>query len=118
MKFFLLPGLFLALANATAIPSSAKITYDGYRVLRVQSSPHVKELIQSLGLSTWKGAPKATGTVDVVVPPGVKDLDGFDAHVMHEDLGASIAQEAQFEPYAGNANCSIWIRTLLTGYTP
>ena len=106
MKSLLFSSLFLALVNATAIVSTSKISYDGYKVLRVQSSPHVKELIQSLGLSTWKGAPKDTGTVDVVVPPGVKDLDGFDAHVMHVDLGASIAQEAQFEPYIGKAGFS------------
>ena len=104
MKFLLLSSLFLALANATAIVSTGKISYDGYKVLRVQSSPQVKEVIQSLGLATWKGAPKDTGTVDVVVPPGVKDLNQFDAHVMHADLGASIAQEAQFEPYAGKVH--------------
>ena len=101
MKCLLISGLLFALANATAIVSTSEVNYDGYKVLRVQSSPRVKELIQGLGLSTWKGAPKDTGTVDVVVPPGVKDLDEFDAHVMHADLGASIAQEAQFEPYAG-----------------
>ncbi len=98
MKNILLSSLLIALVSAAAVPG--KVDYDGYRVVRVKSSDKVKSIIAEKSLETWVGAGKANGQVDVVVPPGVEAFDGTDAQVMHQDLGASIARESNFEVYA------------------
>jgi hypothetical protein len=105
----------LALASTVV----AKTTYDGHQALRIVAGEDVTELqnvINSLELPTWKGVtngvPRANALVDVVVSP--EKLDTFTeltanmtVEVMHEDLGASIAAEAQFEPYAGRLKTEI-----------
>ena len=102
MKILLFSNLFLSLVSAVAVPgATGKVNYDGYKVVRLQSSAQVKSMIQGLSLKTWNGAAKDDGEVDVVIPPGVKAFDGMDMQVMHEDLGASIAQEAKYDAYAG-----------------
>lgn len=108
MKGLLATTLCVALAAATAVPVK-KVSYDGYKVVRVNTGNHVDkvaEIIDSLGLTTWKGAPKANSHSDIVVPPS--KVAAFDAAVadlsstvMHEDLGASIAAESDFQIYAG-----------------
>lgn len=99
MKSLLISTLFLTLVSAVALEGQAK--YDGYKVVRVKSSPQVKKMIQGLSLSTWNGAAKDDGFVDVVVPPGVQPFDVATTQVMHKDLGASIAAEADYAVYAG-----------------
>ena len=98
MRNFLLSSLLVALTSAAAV--SNRVSYDGYRVVRVKSSDEVKSIIADNSLATWIGAGRANGQVDVVVPPGVKAFDGLDAQVMHQDLGASIAKESDYEVYA------------------
>ena len=63
-------------------------------------------MIQGLSLKTWNGAAKDDGEVDVVIPPSVHAFDGMDMEVMHENLGASIAEEAKYDAYAGT---QIWL---------
>lgn len=67
-------------------------------------------LIEDLNLSVWKGAPQGVPLpnthVDLVVPADkVAEFDertvGFNAEVMHEDLGASIAAEGIVASYQG-----------------
>ncbi len=103
----LIPVL-LGTARAAAV-QPAKVSYDGYKVFRVSVGDEVdkvKNLVSNLGLSTWKGAPRANAMADIVVPP--HQLDAFNSEVenmqlitMHEDLGASISEEAKFGVYAG-----------------
>ena len=97
MKAIFLSLLFISSSSAAAVPS--KVSYDGYKVVRVKSSPEVESIIQDHSLATWNGAGRAYGQIDVVVPPGVQALDGMDSHVMHEDLGASIAVETDYQAY-------------------
>ena len=99
---------FLSLAAGAAVVKS-KVTYDGYQVVRVpvkNQVAKVNNVISKLGLTTWKGAPRAGAFADIVVPPSKIDafnseIAGMDTITMHEDLGASISEESNFHVYAG-----------------
>lgn len=98
-----------ALASAAAVAKPEKVSYDGYKVFRVAVGTQVakiNDVVSSLGLTTWKGAPRAGAFADIVVPPTKIDafadkIAGLTAVTMHEDLGASIAEESNFHTYAG-----------------
>lgn len=113
MTFFLIHpyrlALFVAVAVAAGVqPRPAKLSYDGYKVFRVsvgRDVARVNDIVSHLGLTTWKGAPRAGAFADIVVPPtqlaGFHDeVAGLNVSTMHEDLGASIAEESAFHPYA------------------
>jgi len=104
-----LTGL-LALAEAAATPAAErKVSYDGYKVVRLavgDQAARLNGIVADLGLSTWKGAAKPGGLADVVVPPDrVGEFEALtadlDATTMHDDLGASMADEGVFRNYAG-----------------
>jgi hypothetical protein len=102
---FFLP--LFALASAFAVPG--KVSYDGYKVIRLavgNNVAQVNDIIDKLSLSTWKGGPKANGFADIVIPP--RQIQSFyestahmSSEVMHNDLGASIAEESKFDVYVG-----------------
>ncbi|KAL8802515.1 MAG: hypothetical protein Q9182_003755 [Xanthomendoza sp. 2 TL-2023] len=113
MKLFLLAPLILGLVSAVIVPRKAN--YDGYQVVRLSVGsdlPKVKNLIQSLALSTWNGGPKANAEVDIVVPADkVAEFQAstadLDKTVMHGNLGESISQETEYPAYRlGSANAS------------
>ncbi|KAH8899090.1 zinc carboxypeptidase [Thozetella sp. PMI_491] len=102
---------------AAAAVQQAKVSYDGYKVFRVAVGDEVAKvngIVEKLGLTTWKGAPRANAMADIVVPPA--QLEAFNAEIgdmqsitMHEDLGASIAEESNFGVYAAAASVnSTW----------
>lgn len=107
MEIFLLILYLLTLVSAAN--TGGKVSYDGHRVFRIEiddNLPRVNGLLRSLLLSTWN---RATNTVDVVVPPGKSKIfqektANITTHVMHEDLGASIAEEARYKNYLGKYN--------------
>lgn len=107
MKFLLAFLYLLAFVYGAAIPG--KVSYNNYKVIRVgveDSLAKVNDLLRELSLSTWNGAPKADGHVDVVVPGfQLKAFKGSTANmetqVMHENLGASIAKETDYKKYIG-----------------
>lgn len=110
MRYSLLvSGGLLALASAASVPSSEKKSYDGYKVVRLTVGEHVakvQNIVDRLGLTTWKGKPRANADADIVVPPSLigafeAEIAGMKAVTMHDDLGASIADEASFSVYAG-----------------
>ena len=109
MKFLAASLATIGLASAAAVES--KVDYSGWKVFRVNVGEHAAKLgsiVDSLQLETWKGKVSTSKVVDLVVPPtqiqefeaAAKDIN---TEVMHEDLGASIADEEVFEVYAGNA---------------
>lgn len=92
----------------------AKVSYDGSKAMRISVGSDVsavKSLIDTLALPTWKGVvngvPQPNGFVDLVVPYEKisafdKMTSGMKTEVMHEDLGASIADESSvMSIYAG-----------------
>jgi hypothetical protein len=107
MKQIIFSSLF-ALCAAVAV-QQRRVSYDGHKVFRVsvgQEVAKVNGIVSKLGLTTWKGAPRAGAFADVVVPPAQIDaftaeIAGMDTTTMHEDLGASIAKESIFHTYAG-----------------
>ncbi|KAL1837079.1 hypothetical protein VTJ49DRAFT_4307 [Mycothermus thermophilus] len=119
MKFQLLvsSGL-LALASAAAVQSPRK-SYSGYKVFRVDvgsDATRLNNVVDKLGLSTWKGRPRPNAQADIVVPPS--QLAAFEAEVaglkkvtMHEDLGLSIEDETSFSTYAAGSANATWFNS-------
>ncbi|KAH8591552.1 zinc carboxypeptidase [Bisporella sp. PMI_857] len=110
-------ALLLALNSAALV--AAKVSYDGAKAMRIAVGEDVVPLldvINELDLPTWKGlsngVPVANGHVDLVVPADkVAEFEQLTANmateVMHEDLGASIADEGREYVYiAGTANAT------------
>ncbi|KAL9018857.1 MAG: hypothetical protein Q9185_003875 [Variospora sp. 1 TL-2023] len=117
MRLPLLAPLALGFVSAIVLPRQAN--YDGYKVVRVEVGDKIAEvekLIEKFALSTWNGGAKAHSEVDVVVPADkIAEFDseaaGLDSSIMHENLGASIASEAEYQKYAiGSAN-STWFNS-------
>lgn len=107
MKLLLAFLYLLAFVYSAAVPG--KVSYDNDKVIRLgvgDNVSKVNDLLRELSLSTWNGAPKADGNVDVVVPESqlkaFKDLTAsMETQVMHENLGASIAKETAYDKYIG-----------------
>lgn len=103
---------FLSLAStALAIATQVKVNYDGYQVFRLKADEKnigkINDIVSSLDLQTWKSSAKV-GIADIVVPPEqvenfLRITEDFQREVMHDDLGASIAEEAQFDEYSAEA---------------
>lgn len=107
MKTFTALTALLATASAAAVPSE-KVSYDGYKVIRVSVADvdEVNSIVSKLDLTTWKDAQKAGSHADIIVPPSKltafeKATSGMDSVTMHEDLGKSIADESTFKTYVG-----------------
>ncbi|KAI4267089.1 MAG: hypothetical protein LQ337_008527, partial [Flavoplaca oasis] len=107
----------LSLVSSLIVPR--KVNYDGYKVVRLStgsSLAKVKTLIKDLSLSTWNGGPKENAEVDIVIPADkVTEFESSTADlaktVMHENLGAAIAEESDYSDYrVGSANAS-WFNT-------
>lgn len=104
----------LGMASAATLLEPRKVSYDGYKVVRLpvgNQVAKVNNIVSKLGLATWKGAPRKGAFADIVVPPSQiaafsEEVAGIDTIIMHEDLGASIAEESGFEIYAGLSPCT------------
>ena len=113
MKFI---GITLAsLGLATAASVTKKVSYDDWKVYRVNAGSNVAQftkVVNKLQLETWKGKPASNDVVDVMVPPSqIADFEasteGIETHIMHQNLGSSIADEEKVSRYAGTLSRSI-----------
>ncbi|KAJ0303921.1 hypothetical protein COL516b_006365 [Colletotrichum fioriniae] len=102
-------------AASVAGASSKRVSYDGTKVFRLSVGDEVDRVngvVDKLQLTTWKGAPRAGAFADIVVPATEvasfkAEVAGMNLTTMHEDLGASIADESGFSVYAvGSANAT------------
>lgn len=116
MKSLTLLSAFFASALAAAV-QPRKVSYDGYKVFRLavesDNIHRINGVIDKLSLQTWQSAEKTGSFTDIVVEPSQleafnKETFGLKTIVMHENLGASIAEEADFQPYAVGAVNSTW----------
>lgn len=115
MRTVIALSALLASASAAAV-SSPKVSYDGYKVVRVSAgadTDRVNKLVEKLGLATWKEARHAGSFADIVVPPSKlsafhQETSEMETVTMHEDLGESIAQESTFHTYVGKGGVTIW----------
>lgn len=112
----------LGLASAASVSNKQKVSYDDWKVFRVNGPSNTakfQELVNKLQLDVWKGKPSSGEVVDVSVAPeqlaafeaSTKD---FETEIMHNNLGASIADENTFSVYAGKYSSS-QDRTSLSG---
>ncbi|TVY81002.1 Metallocarboxypeptidase A-like protein [Lachnellula suecica] len=122
MRSQILP-VILGLNTATGF---AKVSYDGAKAMRIPTGEDVTpllDIINKLSLPTWKGiangVPVANSHVDLVVPAEQVDefnklMGSMPVEVMHEDLGASIADEGTMAAYAGELRISDSLMAKLT----
>jgi hypothetical protein len=111
MKSLLVISLHFALF--TSLAAATKVSYEGAKAMRVAVGEDITalaDLISSLSLPTWKGAPqgipKPNSYVDLVVPvdkiAAFEQLTaGMTLETMHEDLGLAIEEEGRMAEYAG-----------------
>lgn len=106
MKFFCAFLLESFLAGAVALLSdnpASHVSYDGYRVYRVATQGRFKEIKNKLDMaltdySQWNN--DVATFMHVVVPPNgqaIFESLNLPYKVTHEDLGASMASEKDFE---------------------
>ncbi|KFA72564.1 hypothetical protein S40288_06867 [Stachybotrys chartarum IBT 40288] len=96
-----------AFATLFAAASASAVSYDGYKVYRVpvgESADDINALVSRLGLDTWENSGLPGSFADVVVAPDQIEIweqesAGLGAEVMHEDLGASIAEESAVDSF-------------------
>ncbi|KAJ1329880.1 carboxypeptidase A4 [Microdochium nivale] len=118
MKLLLSACTLLGLASAATL-QPRKISYDGFQVVRLpvgMDASKVTDIVNKLGLSTWKGAPKAGHYTDIVVAPEkiaafTKATAGMERSVLHENLGQSIAAESEFPAFSIAAVNSTWFNS-------
>ncbi|KAM0444554.1 hypothetical protein ACHAQK_002047 [Fusarium lateritium] len=102
MRSFLVALLPLALA--TAVPSSKKVDYNGFKSLRITLPKGAEDAAVEINkLAVTILNPGATEEIDLVVSPEnlskVKKL-ASDTTVLVEDVGAALAEEKTSEVYA------------------
>ncbi|KAK1961203.1 zinc carboxypeptidase [Colletotrichum sublineola] len=108
-----------ASAASIAVESPEPVSYDGTKVFRVSVGDEVdrvNDIVNKLQLSTWKGAPRAGAFADIVVPAAdvgafETEIAGMNVTTMHEDLGASIAEESTFSVYAAGSADATWFNS-------
>ncbi|CAG8973226.1 hypothetical protein HYALB_00006395 [Hymenoscyphus albidus] len=114
--------LSLALASSAVRGVLATVSYDGAKAIRIPVGEDVipvMKIIDQLQLPVWKGVgadgvPKANSNVDLVVPAEKAEefgsmINGINIEVMHEDLGASIAEESSAADVSAEAvNLGTW----------
>ena len=118
MKAVSVLSALAASAAAVSVPAQS-VSYDGYKVFRVDTGNQVdriNDIVAKLALKTWKGAPRAGAAADIVVPPSAllefkSAISGLNAITMHEDLGASIAEEGSFSTYAVGSADKTWFNS-------
>ncbi|KAK9417811.1 hypothetical protein SUNI508_01568 [Seiridium unicorne] len=93
----LISVLLLLASSAVTVLGDKPVSYDGYKVFRIKTHGHtsaIREQLEPLSLDEWS---HEIDHVDVAVSP--EQLDAFEAlgletHVMHDNLGSSIATES------------------------
>ncbi|KAI1407049.1 hypothetical protein F5Y13DRAFT_141917 [Hypoxylon sp. FL1857] len=93
-----IPLLVSLAASVTALPKIDAVSYDGYKVLRINTNRRpsiVKEKLSSIPYEQWNH--DVYGHIDILVAPNqvaaFETLD-LDYQAMHEDLGDSITAES------------------------
>lgn len=104
--------LSLLVSTAAAVSEDEPVTYNGFKVFRIKTYGHtsaVREQLEPLGLDEWG---HEIDHVDVAVAPhqlAAFEALGFETHVMHDDLGASITSEsASTTTWKRQANDPSW----------
>lgn len=104
MKFLAGLALVLPLASAAAVtPLEKKISYDGFKAFRISThndAASIKKKIANIAAIPFNL--DNSEHLDVAIPAGdVSKFEklGLETSVLHEDLGATIAEEGKFTPY-------------------
>ncbi|KAK3989033.1 putative carboxypeptidase precursor [Cladorrhinum sp. PSN332] len=103
MKLTLATLLLLPLAMASAVPRERKNTYTGYKAYSI-ATHHNPAAVKSK-IAKFAAIPFNLDNdehLDVAIPPeeiAAFEALGFETRILHEDLGADIAEEGKFATY-------------------
>ncbi|KAJ0304539.1 hypothetical protein COL516b_005896 [Colletotrichum fioriniae] len=121
MKFLAALSLVLPLASAAAVaPLEKKITYDGFKAFRISTHndpASIKKKIANIAAIPFNL--DNSEHLDVAIPAGdVSKFEelGLETSILHEDLGADIAEEGTFAPYKSNDDISLQALPSLTWF--
>ena len=118
MRVSTFTSVFLSLA--AFVTAEEKTSYDGYKVYRVKTGKQleaVQSKLESFDFEQWNH--DSTSHIDVVIPASQTasfEALGLDFHVMHANLGDSIAAESA--PIAANARRQAGNLTWYDSYHP
>lgn len=109
MKTIAFIAALLAAGSASSVPRPRVVSYDGFKVFRVgvgKDTAEIDGIVSKLGLDTWEYPRQPGSFADILVGPKQvkafeKETAKFHVETMHEDLGASIADETSFQTYLG-----------------
>ncbi|KAF6820090.1 Metallocarboxypeptidase A-like protein-like protein 1 [Colletotrichum plurivorum] len=121
MKLLAALSLALPLASAAAVtPLEKKITYDGFKAFRIATHNDPATVKQRIaGIAVIPFNLDNSEHLDVAVPAGdISKFEklGLETTVLHEDLGADIAEEGAFEPYESTGDISLQALPSLTWF--
>ncbi|KAF9873081.1 zinc carboxypeptidase a [Colletotrichum karsti] len=114
-------ALVLPLASAAAItPLEKRITYDGFKAFRIATHndpASIKAKIANIAAIPFNL--DNSEHLDVAIP--AEDVSkfeklGLETQILHEDLGADIAEEGVFAPYESNGDAIIQALPSLTWF--
>ncbi|KAK1633471.1 zinc carboxypeptidase [Colletotrichum phormii] len=121
MKFLAGLSLVLPLASAAAVaPLEKKITYNGFKAFRISTHndpASIKKKIANIAAIPFNL--DNSEHLDVAIPAGdVSKFEelGLETSILHEDLGADIAEEGTFTPYESNDDISLQALPSLTWF--
>jgi hypothetical protein len=104
----------LLTAAATAVVAEDRVSYDGFKVFRIEAPDYIEGLHEKLeALNTVELTCGHTDHLDIAVAP--EDLEAFDllslnATVLATDLGEDLATEGPIEEYFSASLLSRFIR--------
>lgn len=97
--FFLSPLLVSLAVGAAILPRSDVVSYDGFKVFRINTYGHpsaIKEKLSGISFEQWNG--DIYNHLDILVSPsqiGPFEELGLDFQVMHENLRDSVVAESE-----------------------
>lgn len=101
---FIFNFVWLSLAAGATIRSPSAVSYDGFRVYRIRVEKQLASVRQKLSqLSSYQTWGQDHDKIDVVISPNdVATFEslGLSIHLMHENLGDSIAKEKEIRAVA------------------
>jgi hypothetical protein len=123
MKAAIIASFLLPFTASVALPRPDKVDYEGYKVFRLNTEhglAQVQEKLSSISFDQWNT--DTSRHIDISVSPeqlAAFEALGLDFHVMHENLGRSLAEESAIKSrYKRQINDDAWFDQCESIYQP
>ncbi|KAI2615800.1 hypothetical protein GGS26DRAFT_454531 [Hypomontagnella submonticulosa] len=112
MRLIRLASALLCVANVASLPKNNALSYDGYKVVRINTHGNpvlIRERLSGISYEQWNHG--VYEHIDILIPPDqIVAFEALDFHyiLMHENLGDSIAAESLFRPVRRQTDGLSW----------